>query len=315
MAESDRVVQVWAKGRAYPLFSAVALVGVVIAVRLVSPYSFNSLIADMVLLVVAAVLCVLVAFTRKLTLTSETLILRQLNGTKTVHLSRIVLVVAARPGILRPPFLQPVWLKLDTDRWRRSKALGWSKDDGIETIKQAVRTIGGTLERDEPQPARFGPSPLTDPGPVLQEWHKGRFLPLVAAFVALALLGLVIGVSARLSAPFGLGTLPTEILVAVVFMIALLTATGRKLTLTKNTLIVRKLLGFHRIVIPLYDIVSVRQRAASIGAPSDWQPVFVERSDGATVSTKSLGAEATAGIIAIREAVSAAGGQLEKTSH
>ena len=298
---TGQVIGVWTRGRVFPLCTAVVLVGVVVALRLVSPYWFNALHLDVYLLIGIAVIAVAVAFGRKLTLTTEHVIMRQLTGTKRVHLSHVVLVVAARPGVLRPAFLQPVWVKLDTNGWRRSKALGWSKDDGMAAIRQAVRAIGGTLERDEPESARLGPGPRTDPGPVLEVWTKGRFLPLLTGLVAVALAGWAVGVTV-LAAEIGFG---------VVAVLALLTAAGRKLTLTRNTLVVRKLLGLHRIVIPLDDVVSVRRRAASIGAPSAWQPVFVELTSGRTVSTKSLGAETGAGIAAIEQAVTSAGGRLE----
>ena len=308
----------WTRGRVFPLCTAVVLAGVVVALRLLSPHWFNALRDDAYILIGIAVIAVAAAFGRKLTLTTDKLTMRQFNGTKSVDLKNIVLVVRARPGVLRPPFLQPVWIKLASGNWRRSKALGWFKDEDIETIKQAVRAAGGHLERDEPVPARFGPSPLTDPGPVLQTWSKGRFTPALAALVALVALGM--GISrdvrwatqdARFNLPYHYSPSLMEILPVLVLVAALLTAAGRKLTLTRNTLVVRKMFGLHRIVIPLTDIVSVTRRPPSRGAPGPWQPVFVEISNGTTISTKSMGANAGPGVAAVKQAVMDVGGKLE----
>jgi hypothetical protein len=302
----------------FPLLTAVVLVGVVVALRLLSPHWFTALRDDAYLLIGIAVIAVAAAFGRKLTLTTDELLMRQFNGTKSVQLENVVLVVRARPGVLRPPFLQPVWVKLASGNWRRSKALGWFKDESIEIIKQAVRTAGGHLERDEPVPARFGPSPLTDPGPVLQTWTKGRFTPTLAALVAAADLGMVIARDVRWAAQdaqfhmvYHYSPSLAEIVPAVVLVAALLTAAGRKLTLTENTLVVRKMFGLHRIVIALNDVVSVRQRRPSRGAPGPWQPVFVELTNGTTISTKSMGAIAGPGVAAVEQAVTAVGGKLE----
>lgn len=315
---TGQIVRVWRRGRVYPLCTAVVLVGLVVVLWRTSPRLFNALRFDTYILIGIAVIAVLAAFGRKLTLTSETLTMRQFSGAKTVHLENIVLVVRARPGVLRPPFLQPVWIKLASGNWRRSKALGWFKDEGIEIIKQAVRTAGGKLERDDPAPARFGPSALTDPGPVLQTWSKGRFLPLLAALVLAVSLGMLISRDIRFATSdaqigFHYHYSPSiaEIVNAVLLVVALLTAAGRKLTLTKNTLVVRKLCGFHRIVIALDDIVTVVQRSPSRGAPSPWQPVFVQLTNGTTISTKSMGANAGPGVAVIKQAVTNAGGKLE----
>lgn len=315
---AGQVIRAWTRGRAFPLLTAVVLVGVVVALRLVSPHWFNALRDDVYILIGIAVIAVAAAFGRKLTLTTSKLTMRQFNGAKSVDLKNIVLVVRARPGVLRPPFLQPVWIKLASGNWRRSKALGWFKHEGIEIIKQAVRSAGGQLERDEPVPARFGPSPLTDPGPVLQTWTKGRFTPTLAALVALVALGM--GISrdvrwatedARFNLPYHYSPSWMDIRPVLVLVAALLTAAGRKLTLTKNTLMVRKMFGLHRIVIALNDIVSVRERPPSRGAPGPWQPVFIEITNGTTISTKSLGANAGPGVAAIKEAVVNVGGKLE----
>jgi hypothetical protein len=315
---AGRVIRVWSRGRVFPLCTAVVLAGIVIALRLLSLRWFNALRDDTYLLIGIAVLAVGAAFGRKLTLTTDKLTMRQFNGAKSVDLANIVLIVRARPGILRPPFLQPVWIKLASGNWRRSKALGWFKDEGIEVIKQAVRAAGGHLERDEPVPARFGPSALTDPGPVLRTWSKGRFTPTLAALVAAGVLGMAISRDFRWAAEdarFGLAyhysPTPFEIIPALALVAALVTAAGRKLTLTKNSLVVRKMFGLHRIVIPLDDVVTVHQRSPSRGAPGPWQPVFVELTDGTTISTKSMGAIAGPGVAAVEEAVANAGGRLE----
>jgi hypothetical protein len=281
-------------------------------------YWFNALHLDVYLLVAIAVLAVAVALRRRLTLTTEMLTMRQFNHTNSVHLANIALVVRAKPGILRPPFLQPVWIKMGSGYWHRSKALGWFKDEHIEIIKQAVRTAGGELERDDHAPARLGPNPLTDPGPVLQTWAKGRLVPLLTALLLAATLGAIIAQNVREAARYAQGgwahdypLTAAELFPAILLVAALLTAAGRKLTLTKNTVVVRKMFGLHRIVLPLNDIVSVRQRTPSRGAPSPWQPVFIEHTNGTTISTKSLGADADAGIAAVKQAVANAGGKLE----
>lgn len=318
---TEQIIRVWRRGRVYPLCTAVVLVGLVVALWLTSLRWFNALRFDAYILIGIAAIAVLAAFGRKLTLTAETLTMRQFSGAKTVHLENVVLVVRARPGVLRPPFLQPVWIKLASGNWRRSKALGWFKDEGIEIIKQAVRSAGGKLERDEPVPARFGPSPLTDPGPVLQTWTKGRFTPTLAALVAVVALGMAISRDVRWAAQDARFNLPyhyspswMEIVPVLVLVAALLTAAGRKLTLTKNTLVVRKMFGLHRIVIALTDIVSVRERPPSRGAPGPWQPVFVEITNGTTISTKSMGANAGPGVAAVKKAVVSVGGKLEAAS-
>jgi hypothetical protein len=318
---TGQIVRVWTRGRVFPLFTAVVLVGLVFALRQASPSWFNALRFDVYIVLVVAVMAIAAAFGRKLTLTTDKLIMRQFNGTKTVSLENVVLVVHARPGVLRPPFLQPVWIKLASGNWRRSKALGWSKDESIEIIKQAVRTAGGHLERDDPTPTRLGPSPLTDPGPVLQTWSKGRFVPLLTALLIATTYGATIVKNLQTAARYArIGFAYHypffsfwEVFPAVLLLAALLTAAGRKLTLTKNTLVVRKMFGLHRIVVPLNDVVSVSQRSPSRGAPSPWQPVFVELTNGTTISTKSLGANAASGIAAIKGAAKAAGGRLELT--
>jgi hypothetical protein len=109
----------------------------------------------------------------------------------------------------------------------------------------------------------------------------------------------------------GLPLSVTEIFPAALLLAALLTAAGRKLTLTKNTVVVRKMFGLHRIVLPLDSIVSVRQRQPSRGAPSPWQPVFLELTNGTTISTKSMGANAGPGVAAVKQAVVDVGGKLE----
>lgn len=315
---TGQIIRVWRRGRVYPLCTAVVLVGLVVALWLTSPRWFNALRFDAYILIGIAVIAVSAAFGRKLTLTTDTLTIRRFSGAKPVHLENIVLVVRARPGVLRPPFLQPVWIKPAGGNWRRSKALGWFKDEGIEIIKQAVRAAGGKLERDDPAPVRFGPSAFTDPGPVLQTWSKGRFLPLLAALVLAVSLGIMISTDVRIAITYAqigfsyrYSPSVAEIVDAVLLVLALLTAAGRKLTLTKNTLVVRKLCGFHRIVIALDDIVTVAQRTPSRGAPSPWQPVLVQLTNGTTISTKSMGADAGPGVAAIKQAVTAAGGKLE----
>jgi hypothetical protein len=152
----------------------------------------------------------------------------------------------------------------------------------------------------------------TPGGDVLQVWTKGRVIPLSAGVCGLVLLVAVI-VAFRHDPRAFIGL---DVIALAVFAFGVAIAFRRKLTLTRDTVIVRKLFVTRHL--PLREVANVwahrdPRRNLLLSMIIDIPTVVITMSDRKSVNTMSLGAAPgyRHGIVAIAEAAKAAGSPID----
>lgn len=141
---TGHVVRAWANGQVIPLFySACALVVLVLLVLVALHFGEGGLIVFQLIAFAVFAGGIAAAFRRKVTLTTDQLIIRQLFRTQVLPLHEITEVFERRNNAFLP---NPVVFELPRHRSYVTMAFGWKAREARVVIAKAAKAAGSPID-------------------------------------------------------------------------------------------------------------------------------------------------------------------------
>jgi hypothetical protein len=137
---TEQVVRVWTKGRVSPLYASALVLLALFFMRWLTDFLFVDVIA-----LVVFVLGIVVAFRRKVTLTTHHLIVRRLFGTRVLPLDEIVKMRKRYIGSWNT-FIPAVEIGLSNRRYLLIYSFGGAWREAIGVIARAAKAAGSPID-------------------------------------------------------------------------------------------------------------------------------------------------------------------------